>query len=542
VSEQVTHRRAGAQWSMCSARTLIDFVHGHCQRLPDKPVLLYEDGVAVKRRDLLDLAERFAGYLRGRVQPGDHVAIMLGNRTEYFVALFAVIANRAVLVSINPEAKEHDAGFVLRDSRAVLAIVGEENGSLVERLRAECPDLKEVVTVRGPEPTGLTIYRGAEERLSFATTSCEREDTTVVYYTSGTTGMPKGCMLHHGWWLRIVDVDLRMNPEGRERGLCTVPFYYADPAIYLMYALQVGGAVVVMRKFSVSRYWDVVREFRVTKIHAIASIPILLLKAAPGPQERDHGVHHATCAAVPAHMHRALVDRFGFPWLDNYGSTEAGQMCRMPMERAEEMVASGSFGVPDPEVSVRIVDDDGRDVARGVTGEILIRGPEMFRGYLNRPEASAEALRDGWYHSGDLGRMDERGFVYFETRKKDIIRRSGENLAAAEVEAILRLHPRVLDVAVIPVPDEIRGEEVKAYVQLVAGSAPDSVPPEELAAFCAERLAAFKVPRYIEYRLTDFPRTPSMRIQKEALKGERADLTAGVWDRERGRGERGRAR
>lgn len=533
MQEQVTHRHAGPQWSKCNARTLIDFAHDHCRRLPDKPVLIYEDGLVVTRRELLDLAERFAGFLRGRVQRGEHVAIMLGNRTEYFLALFGVIANRAVLVSINPDAKEHDAGFVLRDSRAVLAIVDEENRTLVERLKPQCPDLREIVTVTGPEPTGLTAYRGADERVSFATTDCERDDITVVYYTSGTTGMPKGCMLHHGWWLRIVDVDLRMNPDGRERGLCTVPFYYADPSLYLMYALQVGGSLVVMRKFSVSRYWDVVRDHRVTKIHAIASIPVLLLKATPSPKERDHLVHHATCAAVPTEMHRQLVERFGFPWLDNYGSTEAGQMCRMPMEHAEAMIGSGSFGVADPEVSIRVVDENSREVPRGAQGEILIRGPEMFRGYLNRPEATAEALRDGWYHTGDLGRMDERGFAYFQGRKKDIIRRSGENLAATEVEAILRLHPRVLDVAVIPVPDEIRGEEVKAYVQLVAGSTPESVPPEELAAFCAERLAAFKVPRYIEYRLTDFPRTPSMRIQKEALKQERTDLRAGAWDRER---------
>jgi crotonobetaine/carnitine-CoA ligase len=520
---------------MCSARTLADFVHDHCRRLPDKPVLLYEDGLVVTRRELLDLAERFAGFLRDRVRPGDRVAIMLGNRTEYFISLFAVIANRGVLVSLNPEAREHDAGFVLRDSRATVAIVAAEGRAFLEGLRGQCPDLREIVSVEGDEPRGLLGHRGRAERLAFADAACDREDVTAVYYTSGTTGMPKGCMLHHGWWLRIVDVDLRMNPDGRERGFCSVPFYYADPAIYLCYALQVGGSLVVMRKFSVSRYWDVVRRFDVTKVHAIASIPVLLLKATPGPRERDHRVHHATCVAVPKNMHRELVERFGFPWLDNYGATESGQMCRMPLEHAEAMIGSGSMGVPDPEVDVRIVDDEGREVPTGTAGEILVRGPEMFKGYLNRPEATAEALRDGWYHTGDLGCFDERGFVYFLGRKKDIIRRSGENLSASEVEAVLRLHPRVLDAAVIPVPDEIRGEEVKAYVQLVDGATPAVVSPEELAAFCAERLAPFKVPRYIEYRLTDFPRTPSMRIQKEQLKREREDLVAGVWDRERAR-------
>jgi len=196
------------------------------------------------------------------------------------------------------------------------------------------------------------------------------------------------------------------------------------------------------------------------------------------------------------------------------------------------MVGKGSMGVPDPEVELLICDDKDQEVPVGQPGQILIRAPDMFKGYLNKQEATAEALKNGWYHSGDLGCVDERGFAYFLGRQKDIIRRSGENLAASEVEAVLRLHPKVLDVAVIPVPDEIRGEEVKAYVQLIEGVAPDSVPPEEIAALCASKLAAFKVPRYIEYRLTDFPRTPSMRIQKEMLKKEKANLAEGAWDRE----------
>jgi crotonobetaine/carnitine-CoA ligase len=530
--EKVTHRNGGAPWSKCNARTLMDFVHGHCTRLPDKPVLLYEDGLEVKRAELLELIERFAAYLAGKVVRGDSVAIMIGNRTEYFIALLATVANRAVLVSISPEAKEHDAGHVLRDSNAVVAIVEEATGPVVEKLRAVCPKLREVICLSAAEPTGLLHCRGERERLLLTDTRCERDDITVIYYTSGTTGAPKGCMLHHGWWLRIIDIDLRMNPDGRERGFCSVPFYYADPALYMCYALQVGGSVVVMRKFSVSRYWDVVHDKGVTQIRAIASIPVLLLKAPPRPIERAHRVHHAICAAMPHNMHRQLVDRFGVPWLDNYGSTEAGQMCRMPIEQGEAMIGSGSFGVPDPEVDIRVVDDDGRDVPFGSPGEILICGPEMFRGYLNRPDATADALRDGWYYTGDRGCLDARGFGYFLGRKKDIVRRSGENIAAAEVEAVLRLHPKVLDAAVIPVADDIRGEEVKAYVQLVGGTLPESVSPQSIAAFCAEKLAPFKVPRFIEYRLTDFPRTPSMRIQKEQLKKEREDLRAGAWDRE----------
>jgi crotonobetaine/carnitine-CoA ligase len=197
------------------------------------------------------------------------------------------------------------------------------------------------------------------------------------------------------------------------------------------------------------------------------------------------------------------------------------------------MVGSGSIGVAMPETELRVVDAEDRDVPVGQTGELLVRGPGLFVGYLNRPDATAEAMRGGWFHSGDLVRTDERGFYYFLGRKKDIIRRSGENIAATEVEDVLRTHPKVMDVAVIPVPDPIRGEEVKAYILPTEGNSVATLPPEEIIAHCKEKLAPFKVPRYLQYRTTDFPRTPSMRVQKEELK-KAEDLIAGSWDRESG--------
>jgi crotonobetaine/carnitine-CoA ligase len=157
----------------------------------------------------------------------------------------------------------------------------------------------------------------------------------------------------------------------------------------------------------------------------------------------------------------------------------------------------------------------------------------MFRGYLNKPEVTAEAMRGGWYHTGDVARADERGFLTFVGRNKDMIRRSGETVAAAEVEEVLRMHPKILDAAVLAVPDEIRGEEVKAYILPVSGETPDTITPDEIIAHCAARLAAYKVPRYIEFHDREFPRTPSMRVQKDELKRGRTDLISGSWDRER---------
>jgi carnitine-CoA ligase len=238
-------------------------------------------------------------------------------------------------------------------------------------------------------------------------------------------------------------------------------------------------------------------------------------------------VRLAVAVGVQANIHREIVDRFGFPFLDNYGSTEATINARMPLHVADEMVGSGSMGVATPECEIRLVDDEGDDVAIGEPGEMLVKTPGMFRGYLNKPEVTAEVLVDGWFHTGDLASRDERGFYYFIGRKKDIIRRSGENVAAAEIEDVIRSHPKVQDVAVIPVPDDLRGEEIKAYVLPVDGETPS---PDELVEHCAERLAKYKVPRYIEFRDTDFERTPSLRVRKEVLK--QGDLVAGAWDRE----------
>jgi carnitine-CoA ligase len=533
--EAARWRDLGGPWSAAPQETVIELVDTACRRWPDAPAMIFEDGLVVSYADLLEKSERFAAYLAGRVAPREAVAVILRNRAEFMIAWLAVVAVRAVLVSVNPDDKVLDAGHILRDSGSVLVIIAEEHAPLVEELRPELEALRELIVLRGPEPDGLAAYRSPSP-FRFAGAACVRSDITNVYYTSGTTGMPKGCMVDHEWWLRTVDVLLRRIPQSpSDRVLCCLQFFYADPGHLLLECLATGGALVVMRRFSVSRFWKVVREHGVTLILSFSSIPLFLLNADPHPRDRDNQVRVARHVAMPADLHRQVVDRWGFPWIEGYGITEGNVVTSMPLELADEMCGSGSIGIPVPEVTVRLVDEAGEEVPVGSTGELWVRGPGMFRGYLSRPEATNEVLRDGWLRTGDLGRADDRGFLYFVGRKKDVIRRGGQNLAAAEVEDALRAHPSVIDAAVIPVPDRERGEEVKAYVLLVDGQTEATVPPEELAAWCARRLAAYKVPRYIEYRSTDFPRTPSMRVRKELLKAERADPREGCWDRLRAR-------
>jgi carnitine-CoA ligase len=526
-------RNAGEPWSAAPYQTVIELVDEACRRWPDAPAMIFEDGLVVTYGELLAASERFAGYLAGRVQPGEAVAVILRNRAEFMIAWLAVVASRAVLVSVNPDDKALDAGHILRDSASVIVILGEEHESLVDELRPELASLREVITVRGDEPHGLARYTG-HEPLSFAQAECARGDISNIYYTSGTTGRPKGCMTDHEWWLRTVDVMLRKIPQTpSDRVLCCLQFFYSDPGHLLLECLATGGALVVMRRFSVSRFWDVVRDNDVTLILSFSSIPVFLLGAPPDPRDRNNKVRVARHLAMPPDLHREVVERWGFPWIEGYGITEGNVVTSMPLEYADEMTGSGSIGIAVPEAEIRLAGEDGQDVPAGATGEFVMRGPGMFRGYLGRPEATREAMPDGWLRTGDLGRQDDRGFYYFMGRKKDVIRRSGENLTATEVEDALRGHPVILDAAVIPVPDRERGEEVKAYVLLTDGRSEADLPPEKIVEFCAERLAWYKVPRYIEYRATDFPRTPSMRVRKEVLKAERADLTEGCWDRER---------
>jgi crotonobetaine/carnitine-CoA ligase len=182
-----------------------------------------------------------------------------------------------------------------------------------------------------------------------------------------------------------------------------------------------------------------------------------------------------------------------------------------------------------PEVEFRIIDDQGHDVAQGMPVELVVKAPGLFRGYVNDPGATAAVLKDGWYHTGDVVSCDERGFLYFRGRRKDFVRRAGENIACAEIEHVLRAIPSVLDAAVLAVPDEIRGEEAMAYVILTPGIAASALPPEVIVRHCADHLISFKVPRYIAYWASDFPRTPTMRVQKGKLASVNTGLA--IWDR-----------
>jgi carnitine-CoA ligase len=503
------------------ARDVIDLIARACPPGDDRPALVFDDGVSITRGELRTAIASFGGYLAEHIEPGDRVAIMSENRIEFMTAWLATVAAGGMLVSINHGAREHDAGHVLADADPVLFIAGPRQREMAQRL-ARAHARTKLLVLEDDEPGALDRYRGSCP-LDLDAIDVDPEAVTNVYYTSGTTGPPKGCMVGHDYWLRFVELYLRLyGMTATDRLLCCLQFFYGDPPWLLLTSLHAGAPLIAMRRFSVSRFWDVVRRNRVTRLFGLASIPSLLLKGAPSRADREHEVELALQIGVPTRLHRELVERWGFPWLEGYGLTETGLVVAMPREHAEGMTGSGSIGVPCPGVEIRI-DGDPHGI-----GELQVRAPGMMRGYLGNDAATRETLRDGWLRTGDLVRIDERGFLYFLGRSKDIVRRSGENVAATEVEDVLRSHPQVNEVAVVPATDELRGEEVAAYVEPVG----EAVDPGQLVEFCRERLARHKVPRYVLVCDGALPRTPSMRVKKADLRAAGVDVR-NAWDRER---------
>src|SRR6202012_5323961 len=293
--------------------------------------------------------------------------------------------------------------------------------------------------------------------------------------------------------------------------LTAQPFNYIDPQWNVAAALLAGAELVIRDGLHPWSFWAKVREHQVTYFYCLGAMSGLLLRMPPDPADRQHRVRVVQCSAIPPALHAPLEDRWGVPWYEAFGMTETGADLRVTDADHDELVGTGGLGARVSYRQVRITGADGQPVPAGQTGEITLAGPGMMDGYDGDPEATAQVMRDGWFHTGDLGWMDEKGRVYHAGRLKDMIRRGGENVAAREVEEVLLTHPAIRLAAVGAVPDDIRGEEIKAYY---VSTAP--VDPGELAAWCGERLAPFKVPRYWQ-AAPDLPRTDSERVVKNQL-------------------------
>jgi acyl-CoA synthetase (AMP-forming)/AMP-acid ligase II len=496
----------------------------------------FDEGESLTYRAFDNAADRLADSLLALgIRKGTHVGVMLPNVPAFPITWVALGRIGAVMVPVNASYTPEEMRFVLSDSDSQFLVVDHEFLPRFEKIEAELQLIKgDRVIVHGASVKDRSDWRALLDagRPGFEPPApvC-RHDLLNIQYTSGTTGFPKGCMLTHDYWILIGHYAARFRSNNIKIAttLIWAPFFYMDPMWQFLMTMKLGASAHVARRISLSSFYDWLERYRIN--YCIFPEPALKAQA-PGPQDARLSLTYVGIYGWRRDSREEVEKRFGTVAREGYGMTEIGGATIVPAS-ATEKSRETTCGLPAPFRELRIVDENGQDVPQGESGELWVAGRSILLGYYKRPDANRENFRGRWFRTGDLFRQDEDGYYYIVGRIKDMIRRSGENIAAREVEAALNTLPEVQEAAVVPVPDQLRREEIKAYLLLKEGVHPKDLPPEKVIEHCRERLAAFKIPRFVAY-VDDFPRTPSRKIQKQKILSPEADPRQDAWDRETG--------
>lgn len=487
-----------------------------------------------------DSASAVARFARGLqalgVAKGDRVALLMPNSIEFVLAWFAIARLGAIEVPINTAYKGDLLTYVLENSGSSHLIV---DSSLIDRVEAVAPTLTALkrVIVLGPHDASAELRAFApldfaevfSDDSSALTADIDPSDNLALIYTSGTTGASKGVMISHQFACLMGQDNVKYRDLRREDVVytCLPLFHLNAQALTTLSALTVGCTLSLGERFSASRFWSDLSRARATQFNCIGTMLTILWRRDPTPEERQHVVRLAFGAPVPAEVLLRSKERWGFEFIEGYGLTESGIIAYQPRQAPKP----GSFGKAIPEYEIQIVDDQDNEQPPDVIGEIVCRPRRpysLMSGYFNMPDKTVEAWRNLWFHTGDLGSRDRDDYLYYVDRKKDSIRRRGENVSSMELESILVRHPDVLECAVVGVPSEIGEEDIKAYVRTTPGVEFD---PVRFLTWAEQQLPVFMVPRYTEV-VEGFPKTPTERVEKFKLR-ENA-LNERTWDRDSG--------
>ena len=535
-------------WAMTLGEMLAEAV----RRNPHK-VYLYHNGQQVTYHELLECSLRVASVFRNMgVVHGDRVGVFLPNGPEFLIIWMGLSLLGAVCVPINTAYRRDEIAYILNNAEAKGVVCHHALMEVGQEASLMCPSLDVRLMVGGEQDDEAhPDWNSFWDLLSNTPPIIDYvdlpkvapSDLSMLVYTSGTTGRPKGVMISHEMYVAAGQgFAVWIHATDHDRFFTCLPYFHANAQYYsTMGSMAAGASLILEDRFSASRFWDQIRSSQATVVNFIGMMMPVLLKQPPTSQDDLNSVRlFYGSPAMDAELLERFEKRFGARVLIGFGMTET---CYGTIERMGLPHSPGSSGQlrwhPDSRFENRlcILGADGTSLGEGQVGEILLHNPAVTPGYWRDEARTAEALQHGWLHTGDLGWVDNEGNLYFVDRKKDVVRRRGENISSQEVEDIIKAHPAVLDCAVIAVPSELGEEEVKAYV-IPQPSRTDGVDaltvlePADLVYWCAERLAYFKVPRYIEFR-EDLPRTPSFRVRKDVLRDEREDLTSGCFDRER---------
>jgi carnitine-CoA ligase len=503
-------RAADLEW------TLGELVERRADEHRQRILLRFGDGQTLSFAELAARVAAVSALLGARgVRPGDRVALMMRNSLRYPVAWLGVTSAGMAAVPINSRSGPLDCRHLLDHSGARLVIA---DGTTAPTVAAAVAEIDRPITV---EDASSEDWPPVSPPTRSPPADVPSGTMAGVQYTSGTTGLPKGCMLSHRYWQQLgqsaVDV-LRLDPSGVL--LTAQPFSYIDPLWNVVAALRAGAELVILDGFHPTTFMRSVADWGVTTFYCLGAMPVLLLKQVPVDHDRTHCLNRVGCSAIPPRLHAAIEERWGVPWYELFGMTETGLNLAVLDDDHDELVGTGSLGSVLSHCEAKVVDQKGTEAPADTQGELVVRGLGLMDGYHDNPEATAAFFAGGWAHTGDIAARDAKGRFTLRGRIKDMIRRGGENIAAAEVEAVLVSHPGVLECAVLAVPDDDLGEELRAVVVPVVGATPSA---EQLRDHVAQRLARFKVPRYWELR-ADLPHTPSERVAKHRIGPPEADL------------------
>lgn len=490
---------------------------------PD-PVYLYFEDEQWTFREFHDRLNQAANaFLELGIGRGDRVCLMLPNGPEFLWAWWGLNKIGAIMVPINTGFKLPETLYIVEHCEAKGIVAQTENLAIALAAIEESRNLKWVASVGHPSgPKSLDLNRLWDRSSSrFQNPPLEDQDLASFIYTSGTTGPPKGVMhTHQTYVLCGQAMTLRADLSSQDRLMVVLPFFHGNAQFYsAMGSLAAGASLIIIPRFTASQFWHQAARYGATQFNFIGAIGRILMARPAEEFDPRHSIRVANGAPIPPDVYEAFTGRFGIPEvIDGYGLTECPGVCQNPIRGLKKM---GSMGLPakhpDPSiqlVEMKVVDEKDRELPCGSVGELVVRGPLVMKGYYREPQQTAEALRGGWLHTGDYCYQDGDGYFFFVDRKKDILRRRGENISSMEVEGVINAHPKVQESAVVPLPSSLSEDEVKAFIVLKEG---EDLPPEEIITWCLGRLADFKVPRFLEY-LKALPKTPSQKTAKYLLR------------------------
>jgi len=499
---------------------------------------LWFHGETVSYAEALDQVARAVTMLHGLgVGGGDRVAVMSANHPTTVFLLLALARLGATLVTVNPDYTKEEARYVLEHA-AVAGVVCSAESLATAHAACEGLDPRPWFVINAPGASGVDAALPVMSELLRQLPShaggddAQAEATCVFIYTSGTTGFPKGVM-HSQRNIVMAGEGFveRMHLQPDDRMLCILPMFHVNAICYSLGGAMAAGATLVLEpRFSASRFWPVVKASGATQVNTIAAATSILMRRPRREYVPGHRLTKIYGAPFDAETYRVYKGEFSVPDLiEGYGMSEIPGVLNNPFDGVRKVGSMGRPSLhPDRAVSfseMRVVDDDGRPLGDGEVGELEVRTPIAMQGYYRDPEQTAAAFRDGWFVTGDLGRRDADGYFWFVARKKDIIRKRGENISGAQIDAVVNGHPDVINSAAIPVPSDLGEDDILVAVVRRPGAV---LTAQDIGAWCRERLAAFKVPRYVVF-VDSLPLTPTQRVAKYKMRSD-ASLLASAED------------